>query len=121
MPKFAIGGQMDKPLFVAQIDKRASEGWSCEVMSDIQAALAVKNGKADFYVGACATGAGGALGLAIGILGAPCCVSISIPGKRLSAEEVLAHVKNGIKAFGMVNQDIEVMMPILLDAIKSCA
>ena len=112
MPKIAIGGQMDKALFAAHIEKQ--EGFSCEVLSDIQAALAVKNGKADFYVGACATGAGGALGLAIGILGAKNCVSISTPGKRLSPAEIEGHVKNGVKAFGMVNQDIETMLPVLL-------
>ncbi len=119
MTKIAIGGQMDKQLFEQMIQKRASDDFSCEVMSDIKAGLAVKNNTADFYVGACATGAGGALGLAIGILGGTNCVSISIPGKKLSKEEVAAHLKNGVRAFGMVNQDIETMLPILLDEIKA--
>ena len=119
MIKLAIGGQMDKQLIAKEIEKRTGDGFSYETLSDIKAALAVKNGSADYYVGACATGAGGALGMALGILGGPACASISIPGKRFSASDIDKLLKDGKKAFGFVNQDIDTMVPLLLERIKA--
>lgn len=116
--KLVIGGQMDKLLIAKTIDGLALSEFTYETMSDIEAAVAVKSGQADYYIGACATGAGGALGLAIGIIGGEYCVSISLPGKQLSKGEIAANLKDGKKAFGMVNQDIEVLVPILIECIK---
>ena len=116
--KIAIGGQMDKLLIAQEIERLTLDSFSYEIMSDIEAALAVKSGQADYYIGACATGAGGALAFAIGLLGGPVCVSISLPGKQLSKNEIDAHLKGGRKAFGLVNQDIPVLVPLLMKSIE---
>lgn len=118
MVRVVVGGQMDKQAIGREVEKHREDGFTVEILSDIQASLEVKTGQADYYIGACATGAGGALGMAIGILGAPACASISLPGKRLAASDLDRLLGEGKKAFGLVNQDIEVMVPLLLDRIK---
>ncbi|WP_245737383.1 DUF2620 family protein [Xenorhabdus japonica] len=62
--------------------------------------MAIKNGEADYYLGACNTGGGGALAIAIALIGLDQCATISMPGKILSDEEIITHVKAGKKAFG---------------------
>ncbi len=118
MTRIVVGGQMDKQLIGQTIEKAMGDGFSVEVSSDIQASLDVKSGKADYYIGACATGAGGALGMAIGILGGAACASISLPGKRLSTADIDGLLAEGKKAFVLVNQDIETMVPLLLERIR---
>ena len=117
MVRVVVGGQMDKQLIASILEKRYPDQLSVEVKSDIEGALAIKSGTADYYVGACATGAGGALGIALGLLGPAATVSLSYPGKIASDEEIRKHVVDGKKAFGMVNNDIEKILPVLFDAI----
>ena len=108
---------MDKQTIASFIEKNGDGQFEVTIKSDIDGALAIKSGAAQYYVGACATGAGGALGLAVGLLGPTLCVSISIPGRVMSADEIRAQVQNGKRAFGFVNNDAERLLPILLDAI----
>lgn len=117
MIKIVVGGQMDKQPIAAFVKEKVQGKAEVSVMSDIEAAMAVKNGIADYYIGACSTGAGGALGIAFGLLGAPKCVSISTPAKRMSKEEIEKEVANGKIAFGFVNYDLENVIPELLDII----
>lgn len=117
MIKIVVGGQMDKQPIAAFVKEKVQGKAEVSVMSDIEAAMAVKNGIADYYIGACSTGAGGALGIAFGLLGAPKCVSISTPAKRMSKEEIEKEVANGKIAFGFVNYDLENVVPELLDII----
>ena len=42
--------------------------------------MAIKTGAADFYLGACNTGGGGALAMAIALLGMGQCATVSMPG-----------------------------------------
>ena len=108
---------MDKKA-VAEILKKHSGGVDVDVMSDIEATMAIKNGKADYYFGCCATGAGGALGIALGLLGKDKCITVSMSGKVLSQEEISAGVKAGKVAFGFVNYDAEKVIPMILKAIE---
>ena len=117
MVKVVVGGQMDKQMIASFLEKRYPNQLSIEIKSDIEGALAIKSGAADYYVGACATGAGGALGIAVGLLGPAYTASLSIPGRIASEEEIKKHVPDGKKAFGMVNNDIEKVLPILFDAL----
>jgi hypothetical protein len=79
--------------------------------------MAIKNGQAEYYFGCCATGAGGALGIALGLLGKDKCFTVSMSGKILSAEEIAVGVKAGKVAFGFVNYDAEKVIPLILKAI----
>jgi|SRR5690554_796546 len=117
MIKIAVGGQMDKQNIAALIEKHGQGQVEVSIKSDIEAVLAVKNNQAQYYFGACATGAGGALAMAQALLGAQQCLSVSLPGKIISDQEIQKGVEEGKKAFGFVNTDAEKVVPILVDTI----
>ena len=108
---------MDKRAVADLLKKHAGDGTDVTIMSDIEATMAMKSGQADYYFGCCATGAGGALGIALGLLGRDKCLTVSMAGKVLSQEEISAGVKAGKVAFGFVNYDAEKIIPIILKAI----
>lgn len=117
MINVVVGGQMDKQQISKLIEKHGDGKVKVSVKGDIEAVLDIKNGQADYYFGSCATGAGGALAMAIGIIGAQSCLSVSIPGKVLPEEEMRKAVQDGKKAFGFVNTDAEKVIPTLIDEI----
>ena len=43
--------------------------------------------------------------------------SVSMPGKMLSEDEILAQVKAGKKAYGFTDQHIEKVVPIILKGL----
>lgn len=115
--KIVVGGQMDKQDIKLLIEKAGADKVEVEVKQDIEAAVLVKGGQYQYYIGACATGAGGALGIAIGIIGGQHCVSLSIPGRVYNQAEIRQQVQAGKIAFGMVNTDIEKIIPVLVNEI----
>ncbi len=117
MIKIVVGGQMDKQLLAQLFTKYGGDQIEVKVMSDIEAAVAVQTGQADYYFGACATGAGGALAMAIGLIGHQYCASISIPGKIMDDEEIRQQISEGKKAFGFVNYDAEKVIPIIMEEL----
>ena len=117
MINIVVGGQMDKQNVAKLIEKYGEGKVDVSIKSDIEAALDVKNGNAQYYFGSCATGAGGALAMAIGIVGAQKCASVSFPGKILDDDEIRQVIKDGKVAFGFVNTDAERVIPILMEEI----
>ncbi|CDH25513.1 DUF2620 domain-containing protein [Xenorhabdus bovienii] len=118
--KFVVGGQIEKERIAEVIRQLAGDkATAITIMNDIEAAMAIKNGDADYYLGACNTGGGGALAIAIALIGLNQCVTISMPGKILSDDEIIAHVKAGKKAFGFTGQDIDVVLPVIINTIVS--
>ncbi|CBJ79283.1 conserved hypothetical protein [Xenorhabdus bovienii str. Jollieti] len=118
--KFVIGGQIEKERIAESIRQLAGDkATAITIMNDIEAAMAIKNGDADYYLGACNTGGGGALAIAIALIGLNQCATISMPGKILSDDEIIAHVKAGKKAFGFTGQDIDVVLPVIINTIVS--
>ena len=117
MLKIAVGGAIDKPRVADAIKKIGGEQIEVKIMSDIKAAMAVKNGKADYYIGACATGGGGALAMAMALIGAAKCATVSMPGKPPKEQDVLKALKNGKVAFGFTNDHIEKAVPMIMNAI----
>ena len=115
MVNIVIGGQMDKQRLARLVEEHGQGEVKVNIKGDVEAALDLKNGQADFYLGSCATGAGGALAMAIGIVGPESCLSVSIPGKVLSEDEIRKAVQDGKKAFGFVNTDAGRVVPILID------
>ncbi|HCB92152.1 MAG TPA: DUF2620 domain-containing protein [Ruminococcaceae bacterium] len=114
MKKIVVGGQMDKQKIATLAQKIAGDKASVEVKSDVEAAMALKQGKADLYLGACNTGGGGALAMAIAILGMTVCSTVSMPGKIKTEDEIRADAASGKKAFGFTAQDIDRVVPIIL-------
>ena len=114
MKRIVIGGQIDKQRVADITAKIAGDRASIEIKSDIEAAMAIKTGAADFYLGACNTGGGGALAMAIALLGMGQCATVSMPGNIKSEAEIKAEVEAGKKAYGFTAQHAEEVIPVIL-------
>ena len=101
--KIVIGGQIDKEN-VAKLVKEYFEDAEVVIKSDVDAAMDMKAGLADYYFGACNTGGGGALAMAIAILGADKCATLAMPGNIIPEEVIAQEVKKGKIAFGFTPQ-----------------
>lgn len=117
MLRIVVGGQIDKQMVADLIKKLGGESVSIEIKSDIEAAMAVKSGTADYYFGACNTGGGGALAMAIALLGMPKCATVSMPGNIRSDDEIIEEIKNGKIAFGFTPQHAEQVIPVIMKEI----
>lgn len=120
MLRIVIGGQINKQEIYNFIQRYLGESnVYLEIKNDLEAVNALKKGNFDYYVGACNTGGGGALAMAMALLGMDLCKTISMPGKIFADEEIIKAVNEGKKAFGFVDQHTEKVLPILLNAILS--
>ena len=120
MLRIVIGGQVNKQEIYNFIQRYLGESnVVLEIKNDLEAVNALKKGNFDYYVGACNTGGGGALAMAMALLGMDLCKTISMPGKIFADEEIIKAVNEGKKAFGFVDQHTEKVLPILLNAILS--
>lgn len=117
MVRIVVGGQIDKDALAALIRKLGGDKVAVTVKSDIEAAMAIKTGQADYYFGACHTGGGGALAMAIALLGMGTCATVSMPGKVRSDEEILAEIANGKKAFGFTPQHMDQVVTLIMGQI----
>lgn len=115
--KIVVGGQIEKEVLATALrtafDAR-NTAVEVAVLNDIEAAMAIQSGAADYYFGACNTGGGGALAMAIAILGAARCATLGMPGKILSDSEIAQQVAVGKVAFGFTAQDIESIVPVVV-------
>lgn len=117
--KIVVGGQMDKELVSSILKKYVDEETTISILSDIQAAMAIKTGTADYYFGACNTGGGGALAMAIALLGIDQCSTVAMPGNIKSESEIRKEVQSGKVAFGFTPQAAENVIPIIISEIKN--
>jgi hypothetical protein len=91
-------------------------------LTDFEAANAVKTGKADYYIGACQSGAGGALAVANALLGPSLVTRLTGPGGGAPDQrQVAASLEEGKKAFGIVHTQIDVAVPAIIGAVLSAA
>ena len=118
--KIVIGGQVDKKE-IESLVKSFDSVITTMIKSDLEAAMAVKTGQADYYLGACHTGGGGALAMAIALLGKPKCETVSMPGKKPVEENVIKAVNEGKVAFGFTADHVEQAVPMILSALKNRA
>lgn len=119
MIKIAIGGQMEKNKISDLIDEFGKGEFKGIIESDVEAALMVKKGEAEYYFGCCATGGGGSLAGAIAILGYPRCASVSMPGRPPKRNDIEEKLDKGVKAFGFTDNHVSLAVPLLLELIKS--
>ena len=87
------------------------------IVADIIGAKEVAQGKADYYLGACATGAGGALSMAIAVLGYNSCLTVSTAGKPPKEAEIREAVWSGKKAFGFSCDHVDLAVTLIMQAI----
>ncbi|UFU00247.1 DUF2620 domain-containing protein [Radiobacillus kanasensis] len=116
--KIVVGGQVEKKE-IENLIKEIDPTIETVIKSDLDAAMAIKTGQADYYFGACHTGGGGALAMAIAMIGRSQCETVSMPGRKPKEEAVQEAVKNGKKAFGFTGDHVETAVPMILDAIKA--
>jgi hypothetical protein len=117
MLRIVVGGQIDKDRVAEIIRKLGGDKVTVTVKSDIEAAMLIKTNQADYYFGACNTGGGGALAMAIALLGMGLCATVSMPGKIRSDEEIIKEVESGKKAFGFTPQHAEQVLPVIMNKI----
>lgn len=86
-------------------------------LGDMQGARLVKKGQADFYLGTCWSGGGGALAAATALLGAPLVGIAGTPGMAVSEEKVKEMVSAGKLAFGFPYEQSRSAIPIIIQAI----
>ena len=115
--RIVVGGQMDKDRIAQIIKKIGGDKVTVQVKSDIEAAMAIKTNQADYYFGACNTGGGGALAMAIALLGMLLCATVSMPGNIKSDDEIIKEIENGKKAFGFIPQHAEQVIPVIMNKI----
>ena len=118
MIRIIVGGQINKQEIFDFISKYlGEENVEIAIKNDLDAVMAVQQGQYDFYVGACNTGGGGALAMAMALLGSDKCQTISMPGKIFSDEAIIEAVSNNKIAFGFTAQHAENVLPVLLKAL----
>lgn len=112
--KIAIGGQLNKNEIKDYINAHGEGKITCEIFTDMDAAMKVKTGEYDYYVGACQSGAGGALGMAYAILGRDRCITIGMAGIAPKEEKVIEGFKKDCKAFGFTNDQVDIAMKYMI-------
>ncbi|SFL32845.1 DUF2620 family protein [Halanaerobium salsuginis] len=115
--KIVIGGQVDRQKIADKVVEITDSEVEVEVMDDIQAATAIKTGAADYYFGACHTGGGGALGMAMAILTSAKCATISMPGRGPKEEKIIEELEAGKVAFGFTADHIDKAVTLLIKNI----
>ena len=113
--KIVVGGALNKKENAELIEKYGNGQVEVVIMQDIQAALALKNGQADYYFGSCQTGA--ALGMAIAMNGMDKCITVAMVGRVLDDDEILKSIENGKKAFGFVPEAAASVIPVIMRGI----
>lgn len=112
--KIVVGGALYKKENAELIEKYGEGKVEVTVMGDLQAAMALKNGQADYYFGSCQTGSGGALSMAIAMNGLDKCIAVAMVGKVLSDEEIVKAIADGKKAFGFVPEAAAWVIPVIM-------
>ncbi|OEF09380.1 DUF2620 domain-containing protein [Vibrio genomosp. F10] len=112
MKKIAIAG-LQREQIRDQIEASAPGVFECHILTDMDAAMRVKSGDMDYFIGCCNTGAGGALAMAIAIIGFGQSCTIAKPAIKAKKEEVKQFIEKGYVAFGLSVEHIEHAVPML--------
>ncbi|MEU0279582.1 DUF2620 family protein [Streptomyces sp. NPDC088147] len=116
MTKILTGG-VGKTEVAHTVSALALDGLEITVSNDMDAAMKLRAGQADYYLGTCHTGAGASLGILVGLLGLPLCHTF---GRHVPTEdEVAALLADGKKVFGFAIDQIDVIAPIMARAIAA--
>ncbi|MGC5617408.1 DUF2620 family protein [Georgenia sp. Z1491] len=88
---------------------------SVAVGSDMDAAMKLRSGQADYFLGTCHTGAGASLGVLVGLLGTNKCHTFA---RRVpTSDDVTAAVESGVQALGFSVDQVEVAAPTIYRAL----
>lgn len=112
-----LTGGVGKTEVAAALRELGLSGIEAVVSNDMDAAMKLRDGRADYYLGTCHTGAGASLGVLVGLLGSGACHTFgrSVP----TEEEVTALIGSGKKAFGFGMDRIADATPVIARAIAA--
>lgn len=114
MTKILTGGVGKKEVADA-VKALGIDGVDIAVSSDMDAAMKLRAGQADFYLGTCHTGAGASLGVLVGLMGQPACHTF---GRGVPSEaDVDALLADGKKVFGFSMDQIDTVAPLIARAV----
>jgi hypothetical protein len=103
---------------MAQLAREAGDGRIDSVaVSDMQGAKLVKKGQADYYLGTCWSGGGGALAAATALLGSARVGIAGTPGIAADAHKVSLLLGEGKVAFGFPYEQSRSAIPLIVAAI----
>lgn len=114
--KIVVGGQLRKEE-IKNLILNLNPKVVVDIKSDMDAAFAIQSNEYDYYVGSCDTGGGGALAIAISLLGIDKARTISTQSSKKTKKEILEMLKNGVVAFGFVENQYEYSIKTLLECI----
>lgn len=86
-------------------------------LGDMQGARLVKKGQADYYLGTCWSGGGGALAAATALLGGNLVGIVGTPGMVVTEERVRTMVGEGRIAFGFAYEQTQAAIPMIIKEI----
>jgi hypothetical protein len=113
---------MGKEQIARLVRENGAGAATAEVKSDFEAAAAIQQGTADYYIGACQSGAGGALAVATAILGPAKVARLSGVGTAgVSLAAVQEALDSGKRAFGVAHAHIDAAVPVIMEAILAKA
>ncbi|WP_314177050.1 DUF2620 domain-containing protein [Streptomyces winkii] len=114
MTKILTGG-VGKSQVAETLGELGIDGLEVALSSDMEAAMKLRAGQADYYLGTCHTGAGASLGVLLGVLGSGTCHTFgrAIP----TGAEVAELLENGTKVFGFAMDQIPEVAPVIARAI----
>jgi Protein of unknown function DUF2620 len=112
-----VASGVDAPT-MAQLAQNAGGGRvEAAALGDMQGARLVKKGQADYYIGTCWSGGGGALAAATAILGANLVGIVGTPGMVVTEERVRTMVGEGRIAFGFAYEQTSTAIPLIIREI----
>ncbi|MGP3977761.1 DUF2620 domain-containing protein [Streptomyces sp. 8N114] len=118
MTKILTGG-VGKTEVASAVQALGLDGVEVAVSSDMDAAMKLRSGQADYFFGTCHTGAGASLGVLVGLMGQPACHTF---GRSVPAEDqVAALLADGKKVFGFSMDQIDTIAPLLARAVAARA
>jgi hypothetical protein len=116
MIRIVVGGLAAQE--IAELAAQVGAGQvEARAVDDIAGTRQVAEGQADYYLGACATGGGGALAMAIAILGYHRCFTASMAGRPPKEQEIQRAVAEGKQAFGFTTDHLATAVPLIVHAI----
>lgn len=114
MTKILTGG-VGKNEVANAVEALGIDGVDVAVSSDMDAAMKLRAGQADYYLGTCHTGAGASLGVLVGLMGQAACHTF---GRGVPSEEDIdALLAEGKKVFGFSMDQIDTVAPLFARAV----
>lgn len=117
MKKIGVAG-LQREQIKKTIEATAPGCFEVFIHNDMEAAMKVKSGQLDYYIGACNTRAGAALSIAIAVIGYNKSCTIAKPGIKAKDEHIAKMIAEGKVAFGLSVEHVEHAIPMLINHLK---